>query len=116
MKSMSTPSSPRSLRLEATSSSGTVSAPERSASELLPPELLDRLASLDLVEEEDTLSQLRLQLGQLEGVAGDVPWEDFEEYEKLKQEEQDVDDMHHHRVDTSDADTTGKNEYVNPLA
>ena len=42
------------------------------------------LASLDLVEEEDTLSQLRLQLGQLEGVAGDVPWEDFEEYEKLR--------------------------------
>ena len=36
------------------------------------------LASLDLVEEEDILAQLRLQLGQLEGVAGDVPWEDFE--------------------------------------
>ena len=42
------------------------------------------LASLDLVEEEDTLAQLRLQLGQLEGVAGDVPWEDFEAYEKLR--------------------------------
>ena len=42
------------------------------------------LASLDLVEEEDVLSQLRLQLGQLEGVAGDIPWEDFEEYEKLR--------------------------------
>ena len=42
------------------------------------------LASLDLVEEETTLSQLRLQLGQLEGVAGDVPWEDFEDYEKLR--------------------------------
>ena len=42
------------------------------------------LASLDLVEEQDTLTQLRLQLGQLEGVAGDVPWEDFEAYEKLR--------------------------------
>ena len=42
------------------------------------------LASLDLVEEQDTLAQLRLQLGQLEGVAGDVPWEDFEAYEKLR--------------------------------
>ena len=41
------------------------------------------LASLDLVEEEETLSQPRLQLGQLEG-CGDVPWEDFEEYEKLR--------------------------------
>ena len=36
------------------------------------------LASLDLVEEEEMLAQLRLQLGQLEGVAGDIPWEDFE--------------------------------------
>ena len=42
------------------------------------------LASLDLVDEEDTLAQLRLQLGQLEVVAGDVPWEDFEAYEKLR--------------------------------
>ncbi len=42
------------------------------------------LASLDLVDEQDTLAQLRLQLGQLEGVAGDVPWEDFEAYEKLR--------------------------------
>ena len=36
------------------------------------------------MEDEDTLSQLRLQLSQLEGVAGDVPWEDFEDYEKLR--------------------------------
>ena len=42
------------------------------------------LAGLDLVDEEDLLAQLRLQLGQLEGVAGDIPWEDFEEYEKLR--------------------------------
>ena len=34
--------------------------------------------------EEDMLTQLRLQLGQLQGVAGDIPWEDFEEYEKLR--------------------------------
>lgn len=42
------------------------------------------LASLDLVEEEELLEQLRLQLGQLQGDAGDVPWEDFEEYEKRR--------------------------------
>ena len=42
------------------------------------------LAGLDLVEEEDMLTQLRLQLGQLQGVAGDSPWEDFDEYEKLR--------------------------------
>ena len=40
------------------------------------------LAGLDLVDDEEMLSQLRLQLSQLDGVAGDVPWEDFEEYEK----------------------------------
>ena len=42
------------------------------------------LASLDLVAEEDMLEQLTLQLGQLQGVAGDVPWEDFEAYEKRR--------------------------------
>ena len=42
------------------------------------------LAGLDLVDEQDLLDQLRLQLGQLEGVSGDIPWEDFEEYEKLR--------------------------------
>ncbi len=40
------------------------------------------LASLDLVEEEETLEQLRLQLVQLEEIAGDIPWSDFENYEK----------------------------------
>ena len=40
------------------------------------------LASLDLVDEEDHLGELRMQLAQLQGTAGDVPWEDFEEYEK----------------------------------
>ena len=40
------------------------------------------LAGLDLVDDEEVLSQLRLQLSQLDGVAGDVPWEDFEDYEK----------------------------------
>ena len=39
----------------------------------------------------------------------------IEEYERLKQEEKDVDNMHHHRGDTSDANTPDK-EYVNPLA
>ena len=42
------------------------------------------LAGLDLVEDEQNLSQLRLQLSQLEGVAGDIPWEDFEDYEKMR--------------------------------
>ncbi len=42
------------------------------------------LASLDLVEEEDLIEQLRLQLERLQGVAGDVPWSDFEAYEKLR--------------------------------
>ena len=42
------------------------------------------LAGLDLVDEQDLLDQLRLQLGQLEGVSGDIPWEDFAEYEKLR--------------------------------
>ncbi len=42
------------------------------------------LASLDLVDEEEQLGELRLQLTQLEGTAGDVPWEDFEEYEKQR--------------------------------
>ena len=42
------------------------------------------LAGLDLVEDEDLIAQLRLQLSQLEGVAGDVPWEDFEDYEKRR--------------------------------
>ncbi len=40
------------------------------------------LASLDLVDEEEHLGELRMQLAQLQGTAGDVPWEDFEEYEK----------------------------------
>ena len=42
------------------------------------------LAGLDLADEEDLLTQLRLQLSQLQGVAGDIPWEDFEDYEKLR--------------------------------
>ncbi len=42
------------------------------------------LASLDLVEEEELLEQLRQKLGQLQGAAGDVPWEDFETYEKCR--------------------------------
>ncbi len=42
------------------------------------------LASLDLVEEEELIEQLRIQLSQLQGVAGDVPWADFEDYEKRR--------------------------------
>ncbi len=42
------------------------------------------LASLDLVEEEEILRQLSSQLGQLQGLAGEVPWGDFEDYEKRR--------------------------------
>ncbi len=42
------------------------------------------LASLDLIEEEELLSQLKLQLTQLEGLVGDIAWTDFEEYEKCR--------------------------------
>ncbi len=52
-------------------------------------ELIERsfgryLASLDLLEEEDLLGQLKQQLGQLQGLAADIPWEDFDEYEKQR--------------------------------
>ncbi len=42
------------------------------------------LASLDVVEDEERLEELRLQLGELQGFACDVPWEDFEDYEKRR--------------------------------
>ena len=42
------------------------------------------ITSLALVEEEEILKQLQLQLGQLQGVIGDVPWEDFDDYEKRR--------------------------------
>ncbi len=52
-------------------------------------ELIDRsfgryLASLDLVEEEELIEELKLQFEQLQVVAGDIPWEDFELYEKCR--------------------------------
>ena len=40
------------------------------------------LASLDLVEEEDLIEDLQHQLTQLQSVAGDVSWSEFEVYEK----------------------------------
>ncbi len=40
------------------------------------------LASLDLVEEENLIEQLKHQLGLLQGVTGDMSWTDFEDYEK----------------------------------
>ncbi len=40
------------------------------------------LASLDLVEEEDLIEGLKDQLAQMEGIAGDIPWVEFENYEK----------------------------------
>ncbi len=42
------------------------------------------LASLDLVEEEDLLEQLKLKLVNLQQVVGDVSWDDFEDYEKRR--------------------------------
>ncbi len=42
------------------------------------------LASLDLVDDEDFLEHLRSQLAKLEEIAGEIPWNDFEEYEKSK--------------------------------
>ncbi|QEY33556.1 DEAD/DEAH box helicase [Synechococcus sp. RSCCF101] len=42
------------------------------------------LASLDLVEEEALLDELRSQLDSLQDTAGDVPWEVFETYEKQR--------------------------------
>ena len=42
------------------------------------------LASLDLVDEEELLDQLRDQLIKLQGFAGEIPWNEFEDYEKLK--------------------------------
>ncbi len=40
------------------------------------------LASLDLVDEEEIIDQLRLQLTQLGNIAGEIPWDAFENYEK----------------------------------
>ncbi len=42
------------------------------------------LASLDMLDEEEELEDLRNQLLKLEDVAGDVPWDDFEDYEKRR--------------------------------
>lgn len=42
------------------------------------------LASLDMREEQQILDQLREQLGSLQDVGGDVPWEVFEAYEKQR--------------------------------
>ena len=42
------------------------------------------LASLDLREDESRVSDLQLQLASLETMGGEVPWHDFETYEKLR--------------------------------
>ncbi len=56
----------------------------KKAKELVERSFGRYLASLDMVEEEDLLDQLRLQLEELQGVAGEVPWSDFEDYEKRR--------------------------------
>ena len=42
------------------------------------------LATLDLVEDEARIAELMGQLDRLEDGSGDVPWEDFEDYEKQR--------------------------------
>ena len=42
------------------------------------------LATLDLAEDEARISELMGQLDRLEDGSGDVPWEDFEDYEKQR--------------------------------
>ena len=42
------------------------------------------LAGLDFVDDEDSLEQLKYQLEILKATANDVPWTDFEEYEKRR--------------------------------
>lgn len=42
------------------------------------------LATLDLVEDESRIADLMGQLDRLEDGSGDVPWEDFEDYEKQR--------------------------------
>ena len=54
------------------------------AKELIERSFGSYLASLDFFEEEDLIQQLITQLNSLKGLAGDVPWSEFEAYEKLK--------------------------------
>ena len=42
------------------------------------------IAGLDLVDEEKSLEQLKIQLASLQGSSEDVPWSDFEDYEKRR--------------------------------
>ena len=42
------------------------------------------LATLDLAEDEARIGELMAQLERLEDGSGDVPWEDFEDYEKQR--------------------------------
>jgi len=42
------------------------------------------LATLDLADDEAQIAQLSAQLAELENSGGDVPWDDFEDYEKQR--------------------------------
>ncbi len=42
------------------------------------------LASLDLIDEEKFINELFFQLEELKAIAGDIPWTDFEDYEKRR--------------------------------
>tara|TARA_Y100001968_G_scaffold333788_1_gene399495 strand:- start:14080 stop:16815 length:2736 start_codon:yes stop_codon:yes gene_type:complete len=42
------------------------------------------LASLDLVEDQESLENLKIQLSKLKNISVDISWEDFEDYEKKR--------------------------------
>ena len=42
------------------------------------------LASLDLIDDEELVDQLRSQLGQLQGITCEIPWDDFDDYDKRR--------------------------------
>ncbi|WP_269621809.1 DEAD/DEAH box helicase [Prochlorococcus marinus] len=42
------------------------------------------LASLDLFDDEEIVDKLKNQLGALQNLSRDIPWDDFEDYEKRK--------------------------------
>ena len=58
--------------------------PLKKARELVNCSFGRYLASLDLLEEEESIEELRKELVYMEGIAGDVSWEDFEDYEKSR--------------------------------
>ena len=54
----------------------------KKAKELVERSFGRYLATLDLADDEARIGELRLQLASLEASGGDVPWDQFEDYEK----------------------------------